>query len=100
MTDEREQEDLDNLVKSPGWQRVVAQARLEWVTSYPVKIKQAIAQARQAHESSDAAVQAVDAANDAINALVSWPQSRLNALKGFSEAIVRQASDPARRGGL
>ena len=99
MSDEREAEDLDNLVKSPGWQRVLAYAKQEWVTTYPVKIKQAIQQARAARESADAAVQAVDAGNDAVNALMSWPGSRLNALTSFS-AATDAAKSPSRRGGL
>ena len=77
MTDSNEKADLEQLIASAGWLRIVERARVEWKEGYPMKIKLAITEAREKGESVEAAVLKVDYANDQIAALVSYPKDRL-----------------------
>ena len=91
-----EQEDLESLVKSPGWLTLMEHAKREWVTGYPLKVKTAIAEARATKHSAEVAVQCIDAASDAVNALLTWPTQRLQQLQ---HAQMKRPSSYA-RGGL
>jgi hypothetical protein len=98
-----QREDLENLLKSPGWLLVVEQAREEWATGYPRKIKMAIQSARESGQDIAAAVSAIDVASDAVNALMSWPGERLKKLVMKDEAQAMTTTgwpDPSRRGGF
>jgi hypothetical protein len=94
-----EKDDLDNLLKSPGWLMLKDYARKEWRENYPAKVKMAIQHAKGDNLSLSAAVEAVDAASDAINALLSWPQERLQRLAQIVEAE-HAVTGPSRRGTL
>lgn len=96
MTDEKA--DLDNLLKAPGWLRLLEHARHEWVVGYPAKVKLAIQQARADGTDVASAVASVDAAADAINALVSWPGERVKFLQKQIErpvSLARGGYDPS-----
>lgn len=77
MTDQNEKADLEQLLASGGWLRLVERARVDWKDGYPAKIKLAISDARQKNADIAAAVGAVDYASDEINRLLSWPRERL-----------------------
>jgi hypothetical protein len=80
-----EREDLDALVKSPGWLRLLERARKEWTEGYPAKIKLAIATAQHDRTDVASAVASVDVASDAINALLSWPSDRVRQLTAMKD---------------
>lgn len=74
-------EHLEQLVKHPGWLLLLARARKEvGGTGYALRIKQAIAKAQADKTDIAMAVQMVDAATDAVNAILSWPESELKRL--------------------
>lgn len=81
MSDEREREELEELVKMPGWRRLIDHARADWAgDGYAQKLKIAIRDAQASAQDVGEAVQRVDAANEAVNAVLSWPTARLQAL--------------------
>ena len=73
MTDEKAE--LEALVTSPGWLRVLEHARQEWKEDYPAKVKLAM-------QGADPGIawNRVDAASDAVNALLTWPKERLRVM--------------------
>lgn len=95
MTDEKQ--DLDNLVKHPGWLRVVEHATKD----IAARIK--TAQANAANETNDIAalnkLRQCLAAEQALESFVAWPGTRLKALIASEEqrSTVPQLS---RRGSL
>lgn len=91
MTDEKSE--LEQLVTSPGWLRVMEHARKEWKEDYPVKIKLAMTSGTDA----TIAWNRVDAGSDAVNALLSWPSERLRTM---AERLARDQAAPSvsRRG--
>ena len=99
MSDERE--DFQTLLTHPGWLRVVDLARQEWNLGYGQKVKLAILAARTAQQDVGAAVDAVDRASDAVNALLSYPSDRLKHLEARREAQETLTPFPlSRRGSL
>jgi hypothetical protein len=89
-----ERDDLDALLKTPGWLRLLERARKDWTEGYPAKIKLAITKAQQERSDVSAAVAAVDAASDAVNAVLSWPADRVKQLTAMREPAI-----PMARGG-
>jgi hypothetical protein len=87
-----ERDEWASLVTHPGYLRLLEVARLEWVVGYPAKIKRAIADARAANQDIGAAVAEIDSANNAINALLSWPDARIAQLDAQKERESRPAS--------
>lgn len=81
MTDQNEKSDLEQLLSSAGWLRVLERARVDWRDGYPAKIKQAIFDAKANRENIESAVASIEAASDAINQLLSWPKERLAQLE-------------------
>lgn len=82
MSDEREREELEELLKTPGWRRLVDYARRTWAgDGYAQKLKLAINDAKAAGTNVAEAVERVDASNEAINAVLSWPAGRVQALE-------------------
>lgn len=100
MSDERE--DLHALLHTPGWQRVLSVARGQWGgDGYGAQIKLAIAKAKAEGSDVSAAVSAVDAAQDAVNQLMSWPADRVRDLeKQTEQATALDRGVLSRRGGL
>lgn len=84
--------DLEQLLQSGGWLRVLDRARLDWKEGYPAKIKGAVQQARERGEDVGAAVAAVDYASDEINRLISWPSERLKAIERAKDQTVTSFS--------
>lgn len=92
-----EREDLDNLLKSPGWQRLEQWAQHEWRTQVAHHTEVA------ANEADDVAalnkLRQVIAAKKAVELVLNWPQKRL-------QDVVSQAAHAERvpvlnrRGGL
>ena len=97
MTD-NEIEDLDNLLKSPGWLRFTAHVREEWSVGFSRKVKGAIQKAREERRDLGEAVAAVDSASDEVNAMLSWPQYRLTTLQAREWNAL--SASVASRGGL
>lgn len=100
MSEPTDREDLEQLVTSPGWLRLMAFAKKQWgPEGYGVRVKQAIAHAIAQKDDIAHAVQRVDAANDEINRLLSWPQERIRELLA-QEQVRKQQLDPplSRRG--
>ena len=95
MSDEKQE--LHDLVLSPGWLRLCEHARLEWRDGYPQKMKLARMNAKAEGEDAGVAMDKVDAASDAVNALLSWPKERIAAIESRHE---RDHAEPAisRRG--
>lgn len=89
--DTTEHADLENLLKSPGWLRVLERAREEWKDGYPAKIKLAIQEARDKGEDVASAVVKVDYASDEINRLLSWPKERLAQMTRASAEVTNTA---------
>ena len=71
----------------------------EWREHYPEKIKSAIMQARTSNGDLARAVAEIDAAADAINALLSWPGERVAAAEHQRLESLQPASF-SRRGSL
>jgi hypothetical protein len=102
MSEPTEREDLEQLLTSPGWLRFTDYAKREWgPVGYGRKLKQAVSQAIEHKQDAAVAVQRVDAVNDEINALLSYPNHRINELLAL-EAQRKQAQEPplSRRGTL
>ena len=97
MTPTDEHAELQSLVTSPGWLRVLEHARLEWKEGYPAKMKLARMNAKRDGEDAGVAMDRVDAASDAVNAILSWPQERLRTM---AERHAREHAVPSesRRG--
>lgn len=91
-----ERDEWASLVTHPGYLRLLEHARQEWVVGYPAKIKLAIQ--RNAGADVGAKVMAVDAAQDAVNALLSLPDDRIRRLDGQKEAAA--VLQPQGRGGF
>jgi len=95
MTDEKQ--DLDNLLKHPGWQRVVEYATKDIAN----RIK--TAQRNAANETND--IMALNqlrqclAAEQALETFVAWPQARLKALE-HAAAQTTTSGQMSRRGTL
>lgn len=73
-----EREDLENLIKSPGWQRVQGWARTEWMEN----IARHTEVAANATNDTDALnkLRQVIAAKKAVELVIDWPDQRLKAL--------------------
>ena len=97
MTDPRESEDLDALLRSAGWLRFAEHARIEWGEKIQSLLK------RAASDTDD--VQAlhklrqVMVAKDAIDTLIAWPKDRLNTLKAKAQNAELASSVPLSRRG-
>ena len=91
-----EREDLDNLVKSPGWQRVQQWAKNEWRD----RITQATEQAANATNDVEALnkLRQVIAAKKAIELAMAWPDERL--LKLTVQSAAGERPYTLQRGGL
>jgi len=97
MTNDQEREDLDALVKSPGWHRIKA-----WATSD--MSAHMLAATEQAANVTDDAValnklRQVIAAKKAVEMTLNWPEDRLKALTAVAARDERDQSF-SRRGGL
>ena len=102
MVETSEREDYEQLLVSPGWMRFVAFARKQWgAEGYGVRVKQAIGDAKKDGIDLAEAVARVDAANEEINRLLSYPQTRAQALLA-QEHTRKLALEPplSRRGTL
>jgi hypothetical protein len=101
MNEPNEREDLESLLKAPGWLRLLQHSRKTWAgDGYAAKIKLAIKDATERGQNVAEAVQRVDAANDEVNAILSWPKDRVQTL--LTQETTRQSSlvTLSRRGGL
>jgi len=79
----QERDELKDLLQHPGFHRFLKMARDEWgAGGFSVKLKHAISLAKERGDDLHNAVEKVDFANDAINALMSWPEQRLQQLEG------------------
>jgi hypothetical protein len=97
MNEPNEREDLESLLKAPGWLRLLQHSRKTWAgDGYAAKIKLAIKDATERGQNVAEAVQRVDAAN----AILSWPKDRVQTL--LTQETTRQSSlvTLSRRGGL
>jgi hypothetical protein len=93
-----EQQAIEGLLTHPGWLLFRAYCRGRWgAEGYGRQLKLAVSTAIQKSESPDAALKAVDFANDEINALLTWPDQHLKAL---NETVAREQAEPtiSRRG--
>lgn len=70
-------ESLDDLLRHPGWQWVVEQARKDWAEGYGRKVKTAIQTAKANGSDVAAAVEAIDKASDEVNIVLSRPREEL-----------------------
>jgi hypothetical protein len=102
MSEPTEREDLEQLQSCPGWLRFVAFAKQQWgPAGYGVRLKQAIAAAQAKGEDLSQAVARVDAANEEINALLTWPRRRATDLAAAEQQRTREQQVPlSRRGQL
>jgi hypothetical protein len=102
VSDAQEREDLEALLSSPGWLRFLNHSRQTWAgDGYARKIKLAIKDAMEKHQNVAEAVQRVDAANDEVNALLTWPKDRVQGLLQREAQITRDHSPQVgRRGAL
>ena len=102
MSEQTEREDLEQLVMCPGWLRFAQYVRKSWgPEGYGLRIKRAVTEAKAAGQDQSDAVARVDAANDAVNEVLSWPTERARALLA-QETQRRHEREPtlSRRGTL
>jgi hypothetical protein len=79
-----EREDLEALLASPGWIRFHDYVKAQWAVGYPARIKMAIKDAQEKNTNVAEAVHRIDAANDEVNAMLSWPKQRLQSLEAHA----------------
>ena len=97
---ESEAGDLEQLVGSPGWQRVVRFVREEWDSGLETHLGQA------ANDRDDLMalqkLRQVLAAKRAVERMIAWPTERLATLQRETQAAHERESDrhPSRRGSL
>ena len=98
MTEPNEREDLDQFLSHPGWLRFQAYVKTEWGSvAFARKLKEAAVGTTDAAQ----AVLRVNAAHDAVNELMLWPQMRLKVLTASEETRKRDQNPPlSRRGSL
>ena len=78
----QEWEDWDALVRSPGWQRLVAFVKTQWGTSaYQHKIEQAIADAEEKRQDALTAVKIANGIRHELDIILGYPQQRLDHLR-------------------
>lgn len=100
MSEPQEREELEALMTTPGWLRLLAYARATWGgDGYAQRIKLAIRTAQDRQQNVAEAVQRVDAANDEVNAILTWPKLRVQQLLQ-KEAHGQPLATMSRRGGL
>jgi hypothetical protein len=87
MSETREREELETLLMSPGWLRLLTYVRQAWKDDYPQKIKMAIRDATEKNQNVAEAVLRVDAANDEVNAVMSWPKQRVQQLLAQEQRV-------------
>ena len=98
MTEPNEREDLDQFLSHPGWLRFQAYVKTEWGSvAFARKLKEAAVGTTDAAQ----AVLRVNAAHDAVNELMLWPQMLLKVLVSSEETRKRDQNQPlSRRGSL
>lgn len=87
--------ELEDLMKSPGWLRVLQRARQEWG---PKAYAQMLEHAIDATDPSGE-MRSLKRAQHAVDAILSWPDSRHKELMK-QDATERQPEDHSRRGPL
>jgi hypothetical protein len=102
MIEPTEREDLDQLLASPGWVRFAAYVKKQWgPEGYGIRLKQAVTAAIAANQDVSNAVSRVDAANDAVNEVLTWPRERVKHLEHFEQQRKQeQTPTMSRRGSL
>lgn len=77
-----------DLLKSSGFQLLRLRARTEWgAEGYGRKMKHAVEKARTDGTDRELAIDKVDAASDAVNVLMSYPEERIGQL---TEAVIKK----------
>jgi hypothetical protein len=102
MSEPTEREDLEQLLVSAGWLRLLDHIKTQWGSAaFARRIKHAITDAMEKHEDPAQAALRVNAQHDAINALLLYPQERVSMLLGH-EAVRKKEQEPtmSRRGTL
>jgi len=92
-----EHEDLENLLKSPGWLRLGEYVRQTWGDQLSQYVTQATGDADDTMALNK--LRQVVAAKNAVERLLAWPAERLRHL-GDTVARERQPETFSRRGGL
>ena len=92
-----EHDDLENLLKSPGWLRLGEQARTTWTEQMAHYVTQATGDADDTMALNK--LRQVVAAKTAVERLLAWPAERLRHLADIT-AQERAAPTLSRRGGL
>jgi len=101
VSDSREREDLEALLSAPGWLRLLQYAKETWAgDGYAQKLKLAIKDATTRGENVAEAVQRVDAANEEVNAVLSWPRQRVQQLTQHETARTQAAQPSLSRRGV
>lgn len=104
--DRNEREELDELVKSPGWARFVAHVEKEWGTAEHGGGAYFTMAARKASDQTDDAtalayLRQICVAQKQIHGLLAWVYGSLkDATKHDQELATTGAPDYSRRGGL
>lgn len=96
-----QREDLDNLLKSPGWHLFVEHATQEWTGNINRQLEVAVNDTNDAMAANK--MRQVIAAKKAVDVLLQWPKERLARLqqKELDTAFAASgAVDPSRRGGF
>jgi len=96
-----QREDLENLLKSPGWFLFVEHATTEWQGNINRQLEVAVNDTDDAMAANK--MRQVIAAKKAVDVLLQWPKERLARLVQKDEAqavTVTGWQDPSRRGGF
>lgn len=81
---------LDGLLTHPGWLLFKQEAKKRWgPEGYARELKKAVQHAIETNQSAEAAIKAVDFANDEINSLLTWPTVRAASVKERDELELR-----------
>jgi hypothetical protein len=84
VSDTNELEDLEALLASPGWGRLVAFANLEWSSEqYRSRVQQALKTISAPDKANDAAIliMRLEDTAKAVDNVLAWPQFRIQQLK-------------------
>lgn len=97
MAEDKEREDLDALLKAPGWLRFVNEMQKQWTGRYDDYVAKAINGERDALQE----LLKLTAARTAVLAAIKYPQERLRQIDDAASARTLEMAIPlSRRGGL
>jgi hypothetical protein len=101
MSEPTEREDWESLLGGPGWLRFQQFAKEQWgPAALGRRMKLAVLKAQESKTDPAVAVLMVDAAQDAVSELLSYPKSRIQDLLAMEDRRKAALDPPVSRRGL